>query len=162
MDLVDLQGQQLGNYHIIRLLGTGSMADVYLAKHTHLPNPVAIKVLRKQLSDDDLKTFRAEARLIGYLEHPHILRVLEFGVENSTPILIMEYAHNKQLLHCNIKPENLLVGYNSEVLLSDFLITAMAQKASAENLQKIIETTAYIWRQSRYMVSPVKRATNMH
>jgi len=37
MDLVDLQGQQLGNYHIIRLLGTGSMADVYLAKHTHLP-----------------------------------------------------------------------------------------------------------------------------
>ncbi len=178
MDLVDLQGQQLGNYHIIRLLGTGSMADVYLAKHTHLPNPVAIKVLRKQLSDDDLKTFRAEARLIGYLEHPHILRVLEFGVENSTPILIMEYApkgtlrqrhprgvivplstvvhyvkqlatalqyaHNKQLLHCNIKPENLLLGYNSEVLLSDFLITAMAQKASAENLQKIIETTAYM------------------
>ena len=49
----DRMGQQLGNYRIIRLLGEGGFAEVYLGEHIYLKTPAAIKVLHTQLSQDD-------------------------------------------------------------------------------------------------------------
>jgi serine/threonine protein kinase len=87
-------GQQLGNYHLIGLLGEGGFAEVYLGEHIHLGTKAAIKVLHTQLTADDVEIFRNEARTIAQLEHPHIIRVLEFGVEQRTPFLVMGYANN--------------------------------------------------------------------
>jgi eukaryotic-like serine/threonine-protein kinase len=67
----DLVGQQLGNYRLIRLLGQGGFADVYLGEHIHLNKHAAIKVLRTRLTGSDINQFREEARLIVRLEHPH-------------------------------------------------------------------------------------------
>jgi serine/threonine-protein kinase len=85
-------GQQLGNYRLIRLLGEGAFAEVYLGEHIHLGTQAAIKVLHTQLGRTDIEPFRNEARTIAHLEHPHIVRVLDFGVEGTTPFLVMGYA----------------------------------------------------------------------
>jgi Tetratricopeptide repeat/Protein kinase domain len=75
--MTDYIGQQLGNYRLIRLLGEGSFAEVYLGEHIHLGTLAAIKVLHTQLTSDDIDRFRNEARIISRLIHPHIVRVLE-------------------------------------------------------------------------------------
>src|SRR5215831_4546087 len=90
-------GQQLGNYKLIRLLGRGSFADVYLGEHIHLTTQAAIKVLDMRLTNDDMGDFLKEARTIARLKHPSIIQVLEFGIDNNTPYLVMDYAPNGTL-----------------------------------------------------------------
>ena len=89
--------QQLGNYRVMRHLGRGGFADVYLGVHVHLKTQAAIKVLHTELTSSDVEKFRAEARTIARLEHPHIVRVLDFGIDGSTPFLVMTYAPNGTL-----------------------------------------------------------------
>ena len=93
-------GGQLGNYRLIRLLGQGSFADVYLGEHVHLNTQASIKVLDMRLTNDDMGDFLAEARTIARLRHPYIIQVLEFGVEGNTPFLVMDYAPNGTLRQC--------------------------------------------------------------
>jgi WD40 repeat protein len=95
--MVDRVGQQLGSYRLIRLLGQGGFAEVYLGEHIYLETPAAIKVLHTRLSDEDAEHFRTEARTIARLVHPHIVRVLDFGVQGTTPFLVEDYAPNGTL-----------------------------------------------------------------
>ncbi len=159
----DLQGRQLGNYHLIRQLGRGSFAYVYLGEHIHLGTQAAIKVLHASLTEEDQERFLSEARTIAHLRHRHIVPVFDYGVENNVPFLIMEYAsngnlreylprntslpsktilpfvkqvatalhyaHEQKLIHRDVKPENMLLGYNNEVLLSDFGLALMVSES---------------------------------
>jgi len=93
----DRVGQQLGNYRLVRLIGHGGFADVYLAEHVYLNTKVAIKVLQTKLADDGLEAFLKEARTIASLVHPHIVRVTDFGVASDTPFLVMDFALNGTL-----------------------------------------------------------------
>src|ERR1700736_6753242 len=109
--MADRVGQQLGNYRLIRLLGRGGFAEVYLGEHVFLKTQAAIKLLQMRLSNDDLEDFLKEGRSIAALVHPQILRVLEFGVEGEEPdlgpealniaegipFLVMDYAINGTL-----------------------------------------------------------------
>src|SRR5689334_21829501 len=79
--MADLIGTQLVNYQVVRLIGQGGVVDVYLVKHIHLNTHAAIKVLSMLLHSNSLEDFLKEARMIAHLEHPHIVRVLEFDVE---------------------------------------------------------------------------------
>src|SRR3984893_4825716 len=79
--MVDRVGQHLGNYRLIRLLGKGGFAEVYLGEHIYLETQAAIKVLLTQLASEDMEPFRLEAKRVAHLEHPNIARVLEFGVD---------------------------------------------------------------------------------
>src|SRR5260221_13429354 len=85
-------GQKFGNYHLIRLLGQGNFADVYLAEHIYLKTEVAVKVLQVRLSASSLASFLSEARTIASLAHPHIVSILDFGVQDDCPYLVMTYA----------------------------------------------------------------------
>ncbi|MFL5698564.1 MAG: protein kinase domain-containing protein [Ktedonobacteraceae bacterium] len=95
--MADRVGQHLGNYQLIKQLGEGGFAEVYLGEHIHLGSHAAIKVLHSQLTSDDVEKFRNEARTIVRLVHPHIVRLLEFGIEGKTPFLVMDYAPNGTL-----------------------------------------------------------------
>jgi len=89
--------QQLGNYQLVRHLGRGAFSDVYLGIHVHLKTPAAIKILHTELTSSDVEKFRTEARTIARLEHPHIVRVIDFGIEDHTPFLVMSFAPNGTL-----------------------------------------------------------------
>jgi serine/threonine protein kinase len=93
--MTDRVGQRLDNYSLTRLLGTGSFGEVYLADHVYRKTQVAVKVLSR-LADDDLPGFLNEARTIR-LRHPHIVQVLDFGVHNRIPFIVMEYIANGTL-----------------------------------------------------------------
>src|SRR3989441_11437568 len=82
-------GQQLGNYHLIRLLGDGGFAGVYLGAHIPLNTAAAIKVLHPRRTSGEIAQFRNGARSIARLEHPHTLRDPEFGLEERIPFLVM-------------------------------------------------------------------------
>jgi len=96
--MADRVGQQLGSYKLIRLLGKGGFAEVHLGEHIRLGSQVAIKVSPAHMvSDDEMERFSTEARILSSLNHPHIVRFLEFGTEGQTPFLVMEYAPNGTL-----------------------------------------------------------------
>src|SRR6266576_2183411 len=95
--MIDRVGQQLGNYRLSRLIGHGGFAEVYLGEHIHLNTQAAIKVLQIRLTGSHLEQFRNEARTIASLVHPNIVRVLDFGVEDDIPYLVMDYAPNGTL-----------------------------------------------------------------
>jgi len=98
--------RRLGNYRLIRLLGNGGFADVYLGEQVYLKIHAAIKVQHIRLTKEAIKSFLNEARTIAGLVHPHIVRVLEFGlegeepdleqsvlnIEGGMPFLVMDYA----------------------------------------------------------------------
>jgi serine/threonine protein kinase/streptogramin lyase len=76
-----------------RLLGQGGFAEVYLGEQVHLGTQAAVKLLHAPLANaPEIEQFRQEARTIAALVHPHIIRVLDFGVEAGLPYLILDYA----------------------------------------------------------------------
>src|SRR5262249_34474107 len=81
---------QLGNYRLIREIGRGGFASVYLAKHVHLKHSAAVKVLHEM--NAQVEEFRQEAQTIMDLSHQNIIRIFDFGIENTIPFLVMEYA----------------------------------------------------------------------
>src|SRR5213595_817978 len=95
--MADRVGQQLGNYRMVRLLGQGGFAEVYLGEHVYLGTPDAIKVLHSLIASDNTEHFRRESRTIARLVHPHIVRVLDYGIEGMTPFLVEDYAPNGSL-----------------------------------------------------------------
>jgi predicted ATPase/serine/threonine protein kinase/DNA-binding CsgD family transcriptional regulator len=95
--MADRVGQQLGNYRLLGLIGRGSIAEVYLGEHLHLNTQAAIKVLHAHFTSEDSERLRTEARVLARLVHPHIVRTLDFDVEDGIPFLIMEYAPNGTL-----------------------------------------------------------------
>lgn len=98
--MTDRVGQQLGNYRLVRKLGEGGFAEVYLGEHVHLKNrQAAIKVLHTQLASTDVDSFRKEAQTVADLDHPNIVKVLDFDVVENTPFLVMDYAPNGTLRH---------------------------------------------------------------
>jgi serine/threonine protein kinase len=90
--MTDYVGQQFGPYRLLRLIGQGGFADVYRGEHIHLESSAAVKILYARLIDEHHEHFLNEARTLARLTHPHIVRLLDFGIEDGIPFLIMEYA----------------------------------------------------------------------
>jgi serine/threonine-protein kinase len=90
----DSIGRVLGKrYRLLSALGTGASAHVFLAEDVSLQRHVAVKVLQPGLASDEafLKRFGAEARSVASLNHPHVLRVFDWGEDTDGPYLVLEY-----------------------------------------------------------------------
>ena len=171
-------GQKWGSYRLVRLLGRGGFAEVYLGEHIRLGMLAAIKILHIPLSDTEPDAFQQEAQYIAELSHPHIVRVLDFDIQAGKPFLVLEYApdgslrqkyprgtrpplplvveyisqtasalqyaHEKKLVHRDVKPENMLLGRQGQVLLSDFGLAIIAHSTLSMATQEFQGTLPYM------------------
>ncbi len=94
------KGQKINDrYEIIKSIGEGGMANVYLAKDTILERNVAIKVLRGDLESNDkfIRRFQREAKSVSDLSHPNIVEVYDIGEEEGQHYIVMEYIDGRTL-----------------------------------------------------------------
>lgn len=95
----DLTGRQLGDYLLLRRLGHGGMAEVYLAEQLSLCRRIAFKVLRSNLALDAnyIRRFRVEAQTVASLVHPNIVQVYDVGCIEGVHYIAQEYVLGKNL-----------------------------------------------------------------
>src|SRR6266568_1869137 len=193
---MSLEGQQLGRYRLIQLIGSGGMGEVYLAQDPGINRQVAIKVVRVETADytrggtdtipgmrsvrgvgtmglqDAARMFQREAKAIAMLDHPGILPLYDYGEQSMNGAMLtylvmpyreegslanwlqkggfqllsvegveqmlqqaaaaLQYAHDHQVVHQDVKPSNFLIRTSREhpkrpdLLLTDFGIAKLS------------------------------------
>ncbi len=96
---VDFTGRILGDYAVLRKIGQGGMGQVYLARQQSLKREVALKILRKELSDNAvaLRRFQAEAEAVARISHPNIVQVYGVGAQDGLNFMALEYVEGRNL-----------------------------------------------------------------
>jgi serine/threonine protein kinase len=168
-----------GKYRLIRHLGGGGFAQVYQAEHIQLNQRiVAVKTLTPGFANEDIAQFHREAQVLALLNHPGIVRLLDYDIEGRTPFIVMEYApngslrqqveygqrlalptvvsyvrqvaaamqfaHDHHLIHRDVKPGNILLGKQNELLLSDFGIAQLTRSMRTQSVLDVIGTVTYM------------------
>jgi serine/threonine protein kinase len=97
----DLTDKRLGEFHLLRRLGSGGMAEVFLAEQTSLQRYVAVKVMKPSLmahsGEDMLARFRQEAMMAAGLNHPNIVQVYTIGQEGDLHYIAQEFVQGQDL-----------------------------------------------------------------
>jgi eukaryotic-like serine/threonine-protein kinase len=110
----DLEGRALGKYQILRRIGAGNMATVYLGHDPFIDRPVALKVARPEyLAGSEQATFYQqlffnEAQTAGMLKHPNITAIYDAGVDREQCFIVMEYVHGGETLERHTDGDRLL------------------------------------------------------
>jgi serine/threonine-protein kinase len=97
---MEIIGQRINNYEVRRLIGEGGMGAVYLAEHVVMGRKAAIKVLRRELSEDEtlVARFMNEARAANAIGHPNIVDIVDVGrLPDGIPYMMMEYLVGEDL-----------------------------------------------------------------
>src|SRR5438552_7754118 len=111
-----------GRYRIVRKLGAGGMADVYLAEDQELGRRVAIKILNDRHAADDsfVERFRREAKNAAGLSHPNIVSIYDRGESDGAYYIAMEYLEGKTLKELLVArgptPVRVAVDYTRQIL----------------------------------------------
>jgi tRNA A-37 threonylcarbamoyl transferase component Bud32 len=95
----DLSGRQIGGFHLLRRLGKGAMAEVYLAEQPQLKRWVAVKILKPELAGDPayVRRFEREARAAASLVHANIVQIHEVGHIDGLHYIVQEYVQGQNL-----------------------------------------------------------------
>lgn len=114
------KGQKISDrYQIIKSIGEGGMANVYLAYDTILERNVAVKVLRGDLANDEkfVRRFQREALQASSLSHPNIVEVYDVGEDNGEYYIVMEYVEGKHLKNLLKKRGKLTIPEVVDIML---------------------------------------------
>ena len=160
-------------YEIIKSIGEGGMANVYLAYDTILERNVAVKILRGDLSNDEkfVRRFQREALSASSLNHPNIVEMYDVGEENGVFYIVMEkqlikkrghltipeaidimiqltqglsVAHNSYIIHRDIKPQNIMVLEDGLVKITDFGIAMAINAADLTQTNSVMGSVHYL------------------
>src|SRR6476646_9201209 len=118
-----------GRYELHRRIARGGMADVFLARDQLLDRPVAVKVLFPEFATDPsfVERFRREAQSAANLNHPNIVSVYDWGEEEGTYFIVMEYVDGRSLA-------NILSSPQGQVKVADFGIARAMGAGTEDNL----------------------------
>jgi beta-lactam-binding protein with PASTA domain len=111
-----------GRYLLVRKLGGGGMADVYLAEDQELGRRVAVKILHDRYANDDqfVERFRREATHAAGLSHPNIVSIFDRGETNGSYFIVMEYVEGKTLKELirsrGLCPIHMAIAYTRQIL----------------------------------------------
>ncbi len=169
-----------GRYRLEAKLGSGGMSTVYLARDETLDRPVAVKVMHREMSEqeDQLQRFRQEARAVAKLSHPNVVSVIDAGEDGGHPYIVFEYvkgetlkqrigrvgaldtqeaiayaievarglgvAHGRNMVHRDIKPQNVLIDDEGRAKLTDFGISRQLEQAGVTATGRVLGTTDYV------------------
>jgi eukaryotic-like serine/threonine-protein kinase len=169
-----------GRYRLDERIAGGGMGDVWRGTDEVLGRTVAIKILLPALLEEPgfAERFRGEARTMATINHPGVVDIYDYGNENGTAFLIMEYvegdalsrtlsrvrrltpgrtmalvaqaadalhaAHEKGIVHRDVKPGNLLVRPNGTLVLTDFGIARSALVGQLTQAGSVLGTASYI------------------
>jgi eukaryotic-like serine/threonine-protein kinase len=169
-----------GRYRLEAKLGSGGMSTVYLARDETLDRPVAVKVMHREMSEqeDQLQRFRQEARAVAKLTHPNVVSVIDAGEDGGHPYIVFEYvkgetlkqrinrvgaldpqeaiayaievarglsvAHARNMVHRDIKPQNVLIDEEGRAKLTDFGISRQLEQDGVTATGRVLGTTDYV------------------
>lgn len=167
-------------YELIKKIGAGGMADVYMAKDILLDRVVAVKILHSNFAEDNdfIIRFRHEAQSAGKLTHPNIVGIYDVGCDGDIHYIVMEYvegetlkqyiqshpnipidtavriaidignaleeAHANGIIHCDIKPHNILLTDTGKVKVTDFGIARAINSSTVIDKQSILGSVHYL------------------
>lgn len=156
--------QAIGSYDLLEKIADSGMATVYKGGNRTTGQVVAVKVMPPFQADKEraFQRFAQECHILSAINDPHIVRALDFGIEGSTPYLVMEFvegeslgqllrregrlpepeavrliaqvalalgrAHERGLVHRNVKPDNILITAHDEAKLTDFGMAKVVEK----------------------------------
>ena len=175
------RGQKINDrYQIIRSIGEGGMANVYLAHDMILDRDVAVKILRGDLADDEkfVRRFQREAIAASSLSHPNIVEMYDVGEDNGKYYIVMEYvegktlkslikkrgaltlpevidimqqltsaiscAHDSNIIHRDIKPQNVLIKEDGIVKITDFGIAMALNSNELTQTNSVMGSVHYL------------------
>jgi serine/threonine-protein kinase len=166
-------------YQIHQTLASGGMAVIYLARDLLLERKVALKILRKDFSNDlqFQNSFRAEAKASARLSHPNIVATYDFGYDADRLYIVLElvegtdlktiltekkrldypeafdylmqashglgYAHQSGIVHCDVKPQNMLVSNEGILKITDFGIARAMDSISRDERYDVVWGSPY-------------------
>jgi eukaryotic-like serine/threonine-protein kinase len=169
-----------GRYRLEAKLGSGGMSTVYLACDETLDRQVAVKVMHREMSEqeDQLERFRQEARAVAKLSHPNVVSVIDAGEDGGHPYIVFEYvegetlkqriarvgalgtqdavayaievarglsvAHARNMVHRDIKPQNVLIDSEGRAKLTDFGISRQLEQDGMTATGRVLGTTDYV------------------
>jgi serine/threonine-protein kinase len=169
-----------GRYRLEAKLGSGGMSTVYLASDETLDRPVAVKVMHREMSEQEeqLQRFRQEARAVAKLSHPNVVSVIDAGEDGGYPYIVFEYvkgetlkqriarvgaldtqdaiayaievarglgvAHARNMVHRDIKPQNVLIDEEGRAKLTDFGISRQLEQDGVTATGRVLGTTDYV------------------
>src|SRR5262245_9671009 len=131
----DLSGRRVGDYQLLRRLGRGGMAEVYLAEQLSLRRQVALKVLKKSLAGDEayIRRFQHEAQAAAKLVHANIVQIYEVGCIDGTYFISQEYVPGQNLKQLLAK-----LGHGVDAVQAVNIIRQVAAALHKAAEQKII------------------------